>query len=245
MTVKEHYCTYKLDYFKAFWNSRLTGERERIVKLFKPKEVILDVFAGVGPFSILACKHECYAHANDLNPSCYQWMCENMKINKVDTKMKAYNMDAREFIEKATKELIQSEITGEGSGNLLKSMYSHVIMNLPGTAVEFLNSFIGLFTSVPEDKRPGFKLPTVHCYSFANEVDPKEEVKRRVEGILMAKLSNCEISYVRNVSTNKEQFRVSFQLPSEVAYRVPQAMAVQSDQQQKRAKLEPTTNNLQ
>ena len=234
-------CTYKLDYFKAFWNSRLQGERERITNLFKPGEVVLDVFAGVGPFSVLACKKKCFAHSNDLNPHCYQWMCENVKSNKVVDRMRPYNMDAREFINRVTEELIEGEMSGDGFASKMKSMYSQVIMNLPGTAVEFLNNFIGLFVSVPEEKRQSFQLPTIHCYSFAGGEDPKGEVKQRVEGILLSRLTTCDTSYVRQVSTKKEQIRISFKLPPEVAYRQPQVAEVAevaSEHQQKRAKLE-------
>ncbi|KAI6655247.1 tRNA (guanine(37)-N1)-methyltransferase [Oopsacas minuta] len=240
VTVKEQYCTYKLDYFKAFWNSRLQGERQRITDLFKPNQVILDVFAGVGPFSILACKKKCFAHANDLNPNCYQFMSENVKINKVVDRMECYNLDARVFIKKLTEQLIQSELSGDGFASKLKTMYSHVIMNLPGTAVGFLNTFIGLFISVPEDKRDSFQLPTIHCYSFASGEDPQNEVKQRVEGILISRLTTCDTSFVRQVSTVKEQIRISFQLPPEVAYRHKQVAEVEPEQQQqkKRAKFD-------
>ena len=238
VTVREMNCIYKLDYFKAFWNSRLQGERERITSLFKPGEVVLDVFAGVGPFSVLACKKKCFAHANDLNPHCYQWICENIKLNNVVDRMRPYNMDAREFIKTVTKELIAGELSGDNFASKLKSMYSQVIMNLPGTAVEFLNSFIGLFISVPEEKRQSFPLPTIHCYSFAGGEHPKEEVKQRVEGVLISRLTTCDTSYVRHVSAKKEQIRISFKLPQEVAYRPPQVEEMAPEQQQKRAKLD-------
>lgn len=39
--------------------------------------------AGVGPFSIPAVKKGAIVYANDLNPSSYQWLCENIKLNKV------------------------------------------------------------------------------------------------------------------------------------------------------------------
>lgn len=39
--------------------------------------------AGVGPFSIPAVKKGAIVYANDLNPSSYQWLCENIELNKV------------------------------------------------------------------------------------------------------------------------------------------------------------------
>jgi tRNA (guanine37-N1)-methyltransferase len=39
--------------------------------------------AGVGPFSIPAAKKGCRVYANDLNPASFEWLCENVKLNKV------------------------------------------------------------------------------------------------------------------------------------------------------------------
>lgn len=48
-TVKESGCTFRFDFSKVYWNSRLHTEHERIVKMLDKGDVILDVFAGVGP----------------------------------------------------------------------------------------------------------------------------------------------------------------------------------------------------
>lgn len=39
--------------------------------------------AGVGPFSIPAVKKGAIVYANDLNPASFNWLCENVKLNKV------------------------------------------------------------------------------------------------------------------------------------------------------------------
>ena len=46
-----------------------------------------DVFAGVGPFALPSAKKGSIVYANDLNPSSYEWLNENVKLNKV----KKYN----------------------------------------------------------------------------------------------------------------------------------------------------------
>ncbi len=43
--------------------------------------------AGVGPFSIPSVKKGCVVYANDLNPTSYEWLCENIKLNKVYIRM--------------------------------------------------------------------------------------------------------------------------------------------------------------
>lgn len=51
--------------------------------LFKPEDVIADVFAGVGPFAIPAGKKGCGVFANDLNPVSYNYLQINVDNNKV------------------------------------------------------------------------------------------------------------------------------------------------------------------
>lgn len=56
-----------------------------MVDLFKPEDVIADVFAGVGPFAIPAGKKGCGVFANDLNPSSHEYLVKNIADNRVCT----------------------------------------------------------------------------------------------------------------------------------------------------------------
>lgn len=83
--VKEGNCFFNFDFAKVYWNSRLQTEHERVVKsLLKPGQVVCDVFAGVGPFALPAAKHGCIVFANDLNPSSYEYLTENVKVGNQD-----------------------------------------------------------------------------------------------------------------------------------------------------------------
>ena len=68
-----------------YWNSRLSAEHERLVHLFRPEELVADVFAGVGPFALPAGKKGCGVLANDLNPNSFKYLQVNIKDNKVRT----------------------------------------------------------------------------------------------------------------------------------------------------------------
>jgi tRNA (guanine37-N1)-methyltransferase len=82
--MKEDKCSFKFDFSKVYWNSRLQGEHHRLISMFKPNELICDVFAGVGPFAVPAARNgKCMVFANDLNPVSYKYLNENIVTNKV------------------------------------------------------------------------------------------------------------------------------------------------------------------
>jgi tRNA (guanine37-N1)-methyltransferase len=81
--ISEEDCTFRFDYSKVYWNTRLQTEHRRLVDLFKPGEVVCDLMAGVGPFAIPAGKKGVFVWANDLNPDSVSSMKDAVKINKV------------------------------------------------------------------------------------------------------------------------------------------------------------------
>ena len=225
-TVKENGCTFSFDFSKVYWNSRLHTEHERLVKEFKRNDIILDMFAGVGPFAVPAAKKGCTVYANDLNPHSYQYLCANAKKNGVTQQLKAYNLDGRDFIKTIIHELLQPLLdlkrTDQCVFSSSRNLNTHVVMNLPATAVEFLDSFRGLFSCVPLEHRNGVRLPTVYCYCFSkSEDDPdKDAVEMVTRNLGVAALSEGTYTAhnVRRVAPNKTMMKVKFSLPREVAF---------------------------
>lgn len=218
-TVSENGCSFTFDFSKVYWNSRLHTEHKRIVEELRKDDVVMDVFAGVGPFAIPTCVKGCVVYANDLNPHSYSSLCENAKRNRVSSNLKAYNMDGREFMENTTKELVEKALMNPA--DMKRILCSHVIMNLPASAVTFLDAFRGLYRSVPKDQRETFPLPKVHCYCFSkSEKDPDKDAVAMVERNLGHCLEPGSWTgfRVRDVAPNKLMMRVSFQLPASVAY---------------------------
>jgi len=76
-------CRFKFDFSRVYWNSRLHTEHARLVDMFQPDDLVADVFAGVGPFTLPAAKKGCAVLANDLNPESYKYLVMNIKNNKV------------------------------------------------------------------------------------------------------------------------------------------------------------------
>uniref|UniRef100_A0A6B2L725 tRNA (guanine(37)-N1)-methyltransferase n=1 Tax=Arcella intermedia TaxID=1963864 RepID=A0A6B2L725_9EUKA len=189
--VKDNGCRYVFDYTEVYWNSRLSKEHDRLVSLFKKNDIIVDMFAGVGPFAIPAARAGCIVYSNDLNPRSHHYLKENAVLNKCDKNVKAFNLDGRLFI----KELL----FGETKLNRI----DHIIMNLPASAIEFLDVFRDL-------RLPDRSLtPTIHCYGFSNETDITKDAIEQGQKIL-GPIENATVFEVRGVSPKKTMFRLSF-----------------------------------
>ncbi|KAJ3044618.1 tRNA(m(1)G37)methyltransferase [Rhizophlyctis rosea] len=256
--LKESNCQLRFDFSKVYWNSRLQGEHDRLVRSFKPGQLVCDVFAGVGPFALPAAKNVgCTVFANDLNPESYKWLVENVNLNKIAHKVRPYNMDGRDFIRQSLVDLNNADLwkdmdskappkkrqrihkdqssapkleapvppqtspEGFTSSNAFR-VFNHYVMNLPATAIEFLDAFRGLLHG-KEDLVPQSELPIVHCHCFSRAQDARADVLQRVEEVIKAPLGDnvLDVYDVRNVAPNKEMLCISFRLPAEVAFAEP------------------------
>ena len=214
-TVQENGCSFTFDFSKVYWNSRLHTEHERVVGLLEKGDTLLDVFAGVGPFSIPAAKKGCTVYANDLNPNSYDALVKNARKNRVS--LKAFNMDGAEFLRTVIPQLIEQTLNHSSPA---PTICTHIIMNLPAIAAQFLHTFRGLFLSVPHNMRDSVSLPTVHCYCFSKSQSPDKDSQETIERNLGTSLNEgtFSVTRVRQVAPNKAMMRVSFSLPQEVAY---------------------------
>lgn len=200
--------SYEFDFSRVYWNPRLSTEHQRVVQLVKRGDTVFDVFAGVGPFAIPAARLGANVLANDLNPESYRWLQHNCKLNKVESKVRAFNLDGRAFIRGPLKQELPA---------LLKGMSGvHVVMNLPALALDFLDAFRGLLHQEPLCDE---NLPTVYCYGFSKDDDPDTDVVGRASRSLGFPLENrCSVHFVRNVAPNKDMLCVRFTLPKEVLF---------------------------
>ena len=83
---KENGCLFKLDLAKVMWSKGNNNERLRIAKLVEDDEVVLDMFAGIGYFSIPIGVHSNakQIYSIEINPNSYFYLNENIKLNKLD-----------------------------------------------------------------------------------------------------------------------------------------------------------------
>ena len=83
---KENGCLFKLDLAKVMWSKGNNNERLRIAKLVEDDAVVLDMFAGIGYFSIPIGVHSNakQIYSIEINPNSYFYLNENIKLNKLD-----------------------------------------------------------------------------------------------------------------------------------------------------------------
>lgn len=156
--VKENGITFEFDFSSVFWNPRLIAEHERLVKMLNPNDILYDVFAGVGPFSIPAGKKRVKVLANDLNPHSHKWLEHNVQKNKVEKLVKTFNKDGRDFI----LEDIKNDLIERLNATDHEKYSIHIAMNLPALAVTFLDAFVGLLKGHENLN----VIPICHCYCF-------------------------------------------------------------------------------
>lgn len=95
---KENGVFFKLDTAKLIFSSGNIDERERIANIPNSVEIIVDMFAGIGYFSIPIAVHSKpqKIYACELNPVAYEYLQENIKLNKVEEIVKPILGDNRE-----------------------------------------------------------------------------------------------------------------------------------------------------
>lgn len=83
---KENYCKYKIDVAKVMWSKGNTGERKRMSTIPEDDEIIIDMFAGIGYFTVPMAVHSNpeKIYAIEINPNSYNFLCENVKLNKIE-----------------------------------------------------------------------------------------------------------------------------------------------------------------
>ncbi len=96
---KEFGCKFRVDVKNAFFSPRLSTERERIANLVKDGEIVVNMFAGVGMFSIMAAKKKkCTVYSIDINPIASKLCEKNISSNKLQGKVISINGDASDII---------------------------------------------------------------------------------------------------------------------------------------------------
>ncbi|MCK9151498.1 class I SAM-dependent methyltransferase [Methanobacterium alcaliphilum] len=96
---KENRCLFKLDVSKVMWSKGNVNERMRITQLVQQGEHIVDMFAGIGYFSIPLAVHSPAEkiYSIEINPVAFHYLNENIILNKVENRVKPILGDSKEI----------------------------------------------------------------------------------------------------------------------------------------------------
>lgn len=98
---REHGCVFKVDINRVYISPSLNYEHVRVARLVEPGEVVFNMFAGAGLFSIIIARHAepSRVYSVDINPDAYYYMAENTRLNRVEDRVVPILGDAREVAE--------------------------------------------------------------------------------------------------------------------------------------------------
>lgn len=173
---KEHGVQLKLDVKDVYFSPRLATERNRVAMQVENSEKILDMFAGIGPFPLLIAKNKkTEICAVDINEKAIEHMKENILINKLKGTIKPILGDINTIYLEKLKD------------NDIK--FDRIIMNLPGTAYEYLELAISLIDDGG----------IIHYYEFSSDYNQAIE---RIEKIANKYNKDFKILETRKVKSS-------------------------------------------
>jgi tRNA (guanine37-N1)-methyltransferase len=151
--VVEYGNRFIIDLSAAYFSARLSSERQRVLGIVKGGEMVLDMFAGVGPFAITLAERAALAVACDINPQAVMLMLVNCERNRAANVLPVL-ADARHL------------------AAILPWRFDRVVMNLPLSGTKFLQDAFRFC-------RPG---GTIHFYSLVSSEGEHAGAIRKLGG---------------------------------------------------------------
>jgi tRNA (guanine37-N1)-methyltransferase len=186
---KEHGCTFKVDVINTYFSPRLSTERLRIAKLTEPNEVIVNMFGGVGTFSIIISRYNKSAkvYSIDSNPIATDMCRQNIEINKLTGNVIPVLGDAEQEIQS------------------LKGIATRVLMPLPEKARDFVDAAVSSL-----ENGSGM----IHYFSHVGADNKKTAIQN---GVMETSESFSKFNHtIRNVRVVREVGPRFYQIVSDV-----------------------------
>jgi len=179
-THREFDCSFKVDLSEVYFSPRLSFERTRVAGLIREGEIVVNMFAGVGCFSIIIAKHSRAekVYSVDINPKAIELMKENIVLNRLEGRVEAVIGDAKEVVEER-----------------FRGVSHRVLMPLPAKAYEYLDA--ACLALKPEGG-------VIHYYDFVHArkaEDAKGKAADRVRERLTSLGRDFEVVFSRVVRT--------------------------------------------
>lgn len=174
---------------KVYFSPRLSNERKRIADNVKENETIIDMFAGVSPFSIMIAKYANpkIIYSIDKNKSAFEYSKINITKNKVLDKIELIHGDAKTVVNNLFKKNIRAD---------------RIIMNLPFSAFNFItNAFLIMEKNC-----------IIHYYDILNIEEIDKRIQNLEEKAEKMKISLKNISYHKIKSYSPREFYIGFDI---------------------------------
>lgn len=179
---KEYGIKIYVDLKNAYFNPSLSEEHRRIANKVVNGESVLDLFTGVGPFTLhILCGRRAYVLANDLNYHATECLRKSLELNGKAVKgvVDIVNSDASELL---------NSIKGE--------FFDKAILNLPHKSTYYLGKTLNIV------KRGG------RAYTYVVAKTKPEAVNEVLNTITTQKYEICEPVKVLDYAPHKYIFRV-------------------------------------
>ncbi|MDA4126944.1 MAG: class I SAM-dependent methyltransferase family protein [Thaumarchaeota archaeon] len=185
---RENGCIFRVDVAKSYFSPRLSTERLRIVGLVGQKERVLNMFAGVGPYSVPIAKFAgAMVTSCEINDYAARLHEENNRLNKVEGLVSVVAMDAMDLPERA------------------KLKFDRILMPHPSQANNFL----------PKALRMAKKRGVIHYYRHVlgrDEGEAKDALRTELSELLPPR-SKYTIRKVREVGPRWLEMVAGVRLP--------------------------------
>jgi tRNA (guanine37-N1)-methyltransferase len=185
---KENGCSFRVDVAKCYFSPRLSTERLRIANEVQPAESVLNMFAGVGPFSIpIAKKKRAKVMSCELGKVACELHLENNRLNKVGNLVKVVQADANQLPQ------------------LTRRRFDRILMPHPSESPKFLRTALELAK----------RRAVIHYYRHLlgrNEEEASEKLIEELTGLLPGR-AHFKPRRVREVGPRWIEMAADIRLP--------------------------------
>ena len=160
---KENNCIFRFNIDTSYFSPRLSNERKEIASKIKNNEIVLVMFAGVAPFSIVIAKNSKAKKifSNEINREANKYAKLNIELNNLKNRIELIPGDIKKIARKGG--LIVK-------GNLVPLHFDVVVMPRPQLKETFLKEALML-------SKKGTK---IYYYDFC-KIDGISKVKEKIE----------------------------------------------------------------
>ncbi len=176
--VRESGFDMEVDVKNAYYSPRLATERERVTALMADCESALDMFCGVGPFSLHMARNGCDVFAVDINEVAVLLARRNAKNNDLDERITTIVGDSHNAVPALARRGMKVD---------------RIVMNHPTGALEFLDDALGVIDQ-----------GTIHLYLMVAQ-ESAQIIDEAMNTILFERNFQISKHKVRSVSPAVDQ----------------------------------------